>query len=698
MTEMSDAERLQQLRLEIEAHNYRYFVLAEPTVPDAEYDRLWRELVALENKYPAWITPNSPTQRVGAKPLAAFAEVQHDLPMLSLNNVFDAQELRAFDQRVRERLGSNDCVAYLAEPKLDGLAVSLRYEHGELVRGATRGDGYSGEDITQNLRTIPTIALRLYGTGYPRLLEVRGEVYMPKDGFERLNAVARERGEKPFANPRNAAAGSLRQLDPKVTAARPLAFFCYGVGVTDADPVPAHYSEWLVWLQRWGVRICPERERTERIEAALRYSERLLARREDLPYEIDGAVFKVDRCDWQEVLGFVARAPRWAVAFKFPAQEVVTTIRGVAFQVGRTGALTPVARLQPVTVGGVVVSNATLHNMDEVRRKDIRVGDVVSVRRAGDVIPEVVSVVHERRPPDAMPIALPAHCPTCGAEVVQAEGEAVARCSGGLFCPAQRREAIKHFASRRAMDIEGLGDKLVEQLVANDLVKQVDDLYGLIKDQLMALERMGEKSADNLLRSLAKSRRTRLDRFLYALGIREVGQATAKALATHFGDLEAIMAADESELQQVPDIGPVVARHIVTFFAQSHNREVIERLRVAGVHWPVIDPVMTTDVTTTPLAAMAQTKPLEGKTYVLTGTLTDFSREQAKAELEALGAKVTSQVSQKTTAVIAGENPGSKRDRADALGIPILDETTFRQLLGQGSVGGQVQERGDTNQ
>ena len=694
MSATTDTERIKYLRREIEHHNYRYYVLDDPSIPDAEYDRLFQELLQLEARHPDWVSANSPTQRVGASPLAEFPEVAHEIPMLSLGNSFDADELRAFDRRVRERLSAEMAVEqldYVAEPKLDGLAVSLRYEGGEFIRGATRGDGYTGEDITRNLRTIPSIPLRLYGQDYPDVLEVRGEVYMPKAGFDALNESARRQEEKGFANPRNAAAGSLRQLDPKITARRPLAIFCYAVGVVSEDVIlPSRHSELLTILRQWGLRVCPEWRLLNGIEAGLAYCDELLARRDSLAYEIDGVVFKVDRRDWQTALGYVARAPRWAMAYKFPAQEALTEIREVVFQVGRTGALTPVARLRPTEVGGVTVSNATLHNMDEIRRKDVHVGDVVSIRRAGDVIPEVVRVVVEQRPTTVTPIELPAHCPVCGAEIIQSEGEAVARCSGGLFCPAQRKEALKHFASRRAMDIEGLGDKRVEQLVDKGLVKQLDDVYHLTKTQLVELERMGAKSADNLLKNLDKSRQTRLDRFLYALGIREVGEATAKSLAHHFGRLDALMAADETQLQAVPDIGPVVARHIVTFFAQDHNREVIERLQAAGVTWPEIDAAKSIERKAETLSAKGEpgspafadkVASLAGKTYVLTGSLTNLSREDAKARLEALGAKVSSSVSAKTTAVIAGDKAGSKRDKAEALGVPVMSEAELTTLL-----------------
>ena len=662
--------RIEALRREIREHNYRYYVLDDPSVPDAEYDRLMRELEALEAEHPELVTPDSPTQRVGAEPADRFGEVRHALPMLSLANAFSEDDLHAFYKRIRDRLGIEDEIEFAAEPKLDGLAVSLLYEDGKLVRGATRGDGVTGEDITQNIRTIKTIPLALHGEDWPRLLEVRGEVYMPRKGFEALNARARERGEKTFVNPRNAAAGSLRQLDPRITAERPLAMFCYGVGKVEGAALPDRQSAILERLQDWGLRVCPERDVVTGPAGCLDYYRRIGAQRDRLPYEIDGVVYKVNRLDLQDDLGFVSRAPRWAIAHKFPAQEEITILRDVEFQVGRTGALTPVARLEPVFVGGVTVSNATLHNMDEIERKDVHIGDTVIVRRAGDVIPEVVGVVAERRPPDARPVTMPAECPVCGSEVVRAEGEAVARCSGGLYCGAQRKEAIKHFASRRAMDIEGLGDKLVDQLVEAGLVDHVDGIYRLTVEQVASLERMGEKSAQNLIHAIDRSRQTTLERFIFALGIREVGEATARALALHFGDLAPLMQADEEALQLVPDVGPIVARHVVSFFHQAHNREVIDRLLAAGIEWETIE--------VTPAAE----QPLAGCTYVLTGTLESMTRDEAKARLMALGAKVSGSVSKKTTAVIAGAEAGSKLAKAEALGVTVLDEDGLQTLLG----------------
>ncbi len=680
----SPEQRAAELREQIDLHNYRYYVLDDPLVPDAEYDRLMRELQALEAAHPELVVPESPTQRVGAKPAQGFGEVHHAIPMLSLDNCFSDDELLAFDRRVRDRLGRDGPVDYVAEPKLDGLAVSLRYEDGVLVQGATRGDGSTGEDITQNVRTVHSIPLRLRGADLPRVLEVRGEVFMPKAGFEKLNRLAGERGEKTFVNPRNAAAGSLRQLDPSVTASRPLEFFCYGWGEIEGAELPAKHSDMLKRLRDWGVRVSPEARVVSGAQGCLDYYRDIGERRADLPYEIDGVVYKVDSRDQQQTLGFVSRAPRWAIAHKFPAQEELTRVLDIEFQVGRTGALTPVARLEPVFVGGVTVSNATLHNMDEIERKDVRIGDTVIVRRAGDVIPEIVAVMAERRPDDARSIEMPATCPVCGSEVVRAEGEAVARCSGGLICSAQRKESIRHFASRRAMDIEGLGDKLVDQLVELGMIDHVDDIYRLQAERLAAIERMGEKSAANLIEAIERSKDTSLARFLFALGIREVGEATARGLAAHFCTLQALQEAaledlrseDDPEikakdlyprLQAVADVGPAVAAHVCHFFAEKRNEEVIRKLREAGVHWPEAKP--------------QGEGPLKGSTYVLTGTLEHRTRDEAKAALEALGARVSGSVSKKTTAVIAGRDAGSKLDKAEKLGVEILDEAGLNALL-----------------
>ncbi|BCX88429.1 DNA ligase (NAD+) [Methylomarinovum tepidoasis] len=659
--------RVEQLRREIEYHNYRYYVLDEPVISDAEYDALMAQLRRLEEQYPELITPDSPTQRIGAPPSEAFAPVRHEVPMLSLDNAFSDEDVIDFDRRVRERLGVEQ-VLYSCEPKLDGLAVSILYEHGSLTRAATRGDGYTGEDVTANVRTIRSVPLRLRGSGWPERFEVRGEVFMPIEGFKKLNEWALKHGEKVFANPRNAAAGSLRQLNPRITARRPLDFFAYGYGLFPEDRLPKTHHELLDRFQDWGVPVAPEREVVEAVTGCLDYYRRLLARRESLPYEADGVVYKVDRFDWQRLLGYTARAPRWAIAHKFPAHEATTVVEAIEVQVGRTGVLTPVAKLKPVQVGGVTVSSASLHNFEEVKRKDVRVGDTVLVRRAGEVIPEVVKVILEKRPPDAKPVRPPTHCPVCGAEVVADPGGVILRCSGGLYCPAQLKASIKHFASREAMDIEGLGEKLIDQLVDKGLVRDVADLYDLTFEQLIQLERMGPKSAQNLLEAIERSKHTTLPRFLYALGIREVGEVTAQLLAEHFGLLERIMNAGEEELAQIPGIGPVVAHHIVTFFRQPHNREVIERLRRAGVHWEEGAPA-------------EKPKPLAGKTFVFTGTLAAMTREEAKRRVEALGAKVSNSVSKKTDYLVMGENPGSKLDKARRLGVEILDENAFLDLL-----------------
>lgn len=667
------ANRIDKLRDEVNFHNQQYHVYDEPRIPDSEYDRLMRELQSLETDFPDLITPESPTQRVGGAPLEGFDTVKHRVPMLSLDNAFNVVEMEDFDRRVRERLelADDESIAYVAEPKLDGLAVNLRYEQGRLVLAATRGDGASGEDVTSNVRTISAIPLRLLGTDYPAVLEIRGEVFMPKAGFEALNEKARKMGGKPFVNPRNAAAGSLRQLDPRITTTRPLTFYCYGFGEIDPAPIGETQSDSILRLRQWGLPVSPELQVVQGAQGCIDYYETIAARRDDLEYDIDGVVYKVDRLSRQKSLGFVSRAPRWAIAYKFPAQEVLTEVEAIEFQVGRTGAITPVARLKPVFVGGVTVSNATLHNMDEVERKDVRVGDTVFVRRAGDVIPEVARVLVERRPAVTRKVELPANCPVCGSDVVKPEGEAVARCSGGLYCPAQRKEALKHFASRKAMDIEGLGDKLVEQLVERELVHDPADLFGLTLEQASGLERMADKSALNLLEALAKSRRTTLARFLYSLGIREVGEATAQGLARHFGSLDAIEAADEELLQETPDVGPIVASHIVIFFQQLHNREVVDRLRAAGVEWEEGVPEPT------------RAQPLEGKTIVLTGSLSR-PRGEIKAELQVLGAKVTGSVSKKTDYLVAGTEAGSKLAKAEKLGVRILDETELEKLLVQG--------------
>jgi DNA ligase (NAD+) len=662
-------QRIETLREQIRHHNTRYYVLDDPEIPDSEYDRLLRELQNLEAQHPELITPDSPTQRVGAAPVQAFGEVKHLVPMLSLSNAFDEAELLAFNKRVMDRLGIQDSIEYAAEPKLDGLAVSLVYREGVFIQAATRGDGVTGEEITQNIRTIKSVPLRLTNDNLPKVLEVRGEVYMPKTAFEDYNARAQAKGEKTLVNPRNAAAGSLRQLDPRITAQRPLEIFFYGVGSVEDGTLVDTHSAIMEQLKYWGLRICPQKSNVQGPAGCLEYYNKISRLRDSLPYEIDGVVYKVNRLDLQSRLGYVARAPRWALAHKFPAQEELTQIREIVFQVGRTGALTPVARLEPVFVGGVTVSNATLHNMDEIERKDVRVGDTVVVRRAGDVIPEVVRVLPERRLPGAEKVSPPQQCPICASEVIHDEGKAVIRCTGSLFCSAQRKEAIKHFASRRAMDIEGLGDKLVDQLVERELVTHVSDIYRLELPQLAALERMGEQSAQNLLDALERSKKSTLARFIYALGIREVGEATARGLAEYFGSLEALMDANEETLKNVPDVGAVVANQVHTFFNQAHNLEVIRKLREAGIHWPEVE------------VERSPARPLQGNTYVLTGTLSALTREQAKQQLLALGAKTASSVSKKTTAVIAGEDPGTKLSKAESLGIPVLSEKELLELL-----------------
>lgn len=666
------AREIEDLRRQIEHHNYLYYVLDRPEIPDAEYDRLMRHLQDLEAEHPDLVTPESPTQRVGAKPLKQFAEVRHTIPMLSLNNAFSDEEAEEFDRRARERLGE-ERIHYVAEPKLDGLAIAVVYENGALTRAATRGDGTTGEDVTLNVRTIESVPLRLRGKHIPELLEVRGEVYMPHKGFAELNKRQAKRGEKPFANPRNAAAGSLRQLDPRITAERPLEMYCYGVGEVRGADLPDRHSKILEQLRDWGLRVSPEIKVVRGIDACLNYHRDLLDKRETLPYDIDGVVYKVDRIEQQQELGFVARAPRWALAHKFPAEEEMTKLRDIEVQVGRTGAVTPVARLEPVSVGGVTVTNATLHNEDEIERKDVRIGDTVIVRRAGDVIPEVVGVVKSKRPRNAKKFRMPKKCPVCGSEVERLEGEAVARCTGGLFCPAQRREAIKHFASRRALDIEGLGDKLVEQLDEQGLVKDVAGLYGLSLEQVAGLERMAEKSAQNLLDALEDSKETTLARFIYALGIGQVGEATARNLARHFGNLSALQKASLDDLQEVPDVGEVVAESIHTFFRQAHNKEVIQRLQKAGVHWKDEQP------------ASKAKQPLAGQTFVLTGTLDSMTRDEAKDRLQTLGAKVSGSVSKKTNYVVVGAEPGSKAAKAEALGVTMLDEAAFARLLKKNS-------------
>lgn len=656
-------ERHNELKSTLNHHNHQYYVLDEPEIPDAEYDRLFQELKKLESEYEELVSPDSPSQRVGAAPLSAFDTVQHEMPMLSLDNAFSADDLRAFDKRIRDRLKSTDDIEYACEPKYDGIAISLLYRDGILVRGATRGDGETGEDITQNVKTIGTVPLKLNAEDVPSLLEVRGEIYMPHRGFEKFNQQALAKGEKVFVNPRNAASGSLRQLDPKITAKRPLVLCVYSIGVVDGGEMPTQHSGILDKLGEWGFHVNEQRRVAKNIDACLDYYDYLEDLRPRLPFDIDGIVFKVNSIDLQQQLGFVSRAPRWAIAHKFPAQEEVTLLREVEFQVGRTGAITPVAKLEPVFVGGVTVSNATLHNKDEINRLQVKVGDTVVIRRAGDVIPQVVSVVMSKRPADARDIVFPETCPVCGSPVAAKEGEAVYRCDGGIVCEAQRKEAIKHFASRHALDIDGLGDKIVEQLVDKELVHSVADLFTLSHKDIADLERMGSKSAENLLGALEKSKQTTLARFIYALGIREVGQATAKNLALHFGNLSSLRKASFEELQSVTDIGPVVAGFIVEFFQQDQNNEVVDALVNVGVAWPDVE--------------VKQEQPLKGRTYVLTGTLEKMTREEAKEILESFGAKVSGSVSAKTYCVVAGPGAGSKLTKAQDLGIDVIDEDGF---------------------
>ena len=663
------ASRIAELREEINSHNYKYYVLDDPVVPDAEYDRLMSELCKLEKTHPSLVTADSPTQRVGAAPMTGFEEVRHELPMLSLANAFEEQDIVEFDRRVRDRLGEEGDIVYAAEPKLDGTAISLTYENGSLVRAATRGDGTSGEDVTHNVRTIQSVPLVLRGEGFPGYFEVRGEIFMPRAGFEALNQKARDTGEKTFVNPRNAAAGSLRQLDPRITARRPLDIFVYGLGHVEGGVLPASHSESFELFRAWGLKTCPQSDLANGVDECLRYYRRLGQLRDGLPYDIDGVVYKVNDFKQRQLLGAVSRAPRWAIAHKFPAQEQLTKVLAVEWQVGRTGAVTPVARLEPVFVGGVTVSNATLHNIDELKRKDVRKGDTVIVRRAGDVIPEVVQVVLDRRPAKTSAVRLPKKCPVCGSEVLRPEGEATARCTGGLYCSAQRKEALKHFASRSALDIEGLGSKLIDQLVDEGLIETPGDLYRLTDNQLAGLDRMGQKSAENLLDALEGSKETTMMKFLFGLGIREVGEATALSLARHFGDLESLRNVNEEALQEVPDVGPVVAAHISAFFRQTHNREVIDDLLKSGIRWPSPEPAPDRQATFT------------GMTVVLTGTLDEMKRDAAKKRIQALGGKVAGSVSAKTDLVVYGKNAGSKLEKARKLNVKIIDEESFARLL-----------------
>lgn len=661
-------QRAEALRREINHHNHRYYVLDDPIISDAQYDKLLRKLQKIEADHPKLITPDSPTQRVGAEPLEEFGEVRHAIPMTSMDNAFTDDEVGEWDQRVRKGLATGSDVGYTAEPKYDGTSVSLRYEQGVLVQAGTRGDGTTGEDVTANVRTIKTVPLHLQGQGWPKIVEVRGEVVIPKKEFERLNAEQSKQGGKIFANPRNAAAGSLRQLDPRITASRPLSFIPWGLGET-SEPVAARYSDAARFLKEWGFRVSEFFHTAKGLDACLRYYRDMLSRREQLPFEIDGVVYKVDEFAARGRLGYTARAPRWALAHKLPAQEETTVVENIMASVGRTGVITPVAVLKPVQVSGVTVTHATLHNQDEVERKDVRIGDTVIVRRAGDVIPEVVGVIKDKRPHGARKWRMPDKCPACGSQVIREEEAAAHRCMGGLVCPAQRMGAILHFASRHAMDIEGLGDKLVLQLVDKGMVKTVVDIYRLKKDKLADLERMAEKSAQNLLGQIEKSKTITLARFLHALGIPQVGEATAQLLADHFGSIDDLMEAKRATLEAIHGIGPNMAEDIYEFFHEKHNRGVIRNLLKAGIHWPK-------------LVRAKKDSPLSGKTFVLTGGLASMSREEARRKLQLLGAKITESVSKKTDYVVVGEDPGSKADKARELGVTMLDEKEFLKLLG----------------
>ncbi|HGN1705645.1 TPA: NAD-dependent DNA ligase LigA [Providencia rettgeri] len=669
---MTTKQEIEELKKQLRHHEYQYHVLDAPEIPDVEYDKLMQRLKSIEEANPELITNDSPTQRVGAAPLSAFETVRHEIPMLSLDNVFDEDSYLAFDKRVRDRLKNHEQLTFCCELKLDGLAVSLLYENGELVQAATRGDGTVGENITANVRTIRAIPLRLTGENIPERVEIRGEVFMPQKGFEELNELARKTDGKVFANPRNAAAGSLRQLDPRITAKRPLTFYCYGVGLVEGETLPDTHYERLMQFKKWGLPVSDYVQLRVGSQAVLDFYHEIERVRPELGFDIDGVVIKVNSIAIQEELGFVSRAPRWATAFKFPAQEQITLLKDVEFQVGRTGAITPVARLEPVQVAGVVVSNATLHNADEIERLGVHIGDTVVIRRAGDVIPQIVSVVADQRPADSRAIVFPTHCPVCGSDIERVEGEAVARCTGGLICGAQRKEALKHFVSRRAMDVDGMGDKIIDQLVEKEYVKTPADLYQLSAGILTGLDRMGPKSAQKLVDALDKSKQTTLARFIYALGIREVGEATAANLAAHYATLDAVMAADEESLKTVQDIGHVVAKHVVNFFHEEHNQAVIHDLVTkANIHWPEVKVVNSAEIDS----------PFAGKTVVLTGSMSVLTRDEAKDKLVALGAKVAGSVSKKTDMVIAGEAAGSKLTKANELGIPVIDEGELIRLL-----------------
>ncbi len=666
--------RLQQLRDELNHHIHRYHVLDEPEISDGQYDALYDELVALETAHPEWVTDDSPSQRVGGVPLSEFNQVRHDVPMLSLEKCTTAEELGEWIQRCKGLLDQPSELRFSCEPKIDGVAVALNYERGALVLAATRGDGETGEDITANVRTIKSIPLRLSAADVPDRLQVRGEIYIPQADFEAYNKKAVAQGVKPMINPRNGAAGSLRQLDSKITAERPLTMFCYSMGATDGGWQPETHKEVIDTFSRWGLRTNPLVRVVADLEGALQYINEIQELRHTLGYDIDGVVIKVNALAMQVELGTVTRKPRWAIAYKYPAEEAVSRVEKVEFQVGRTGSITPVARLQPVFVGGVTVSNATLHNMDEIRRLDLHTGDWVMIRRAGDVIPQVVSVILSRRPDDAAAISLPERCPACDSPIIRSDEEAVARCSASpQVCPAQRKEGIKHFASRLALDIDGLGDKLVEQMVDQGLIQTSADLFALSADDIASLERMGQKSAANLVAAIEASKETTLAKFIYALGIRDVGEATAAALAQHFAELDALIQADPVELEKVEDVGPIVARRIVDFFADSENRNIVTKLVAAGVRWPSIEKLANSDL-------------LQGQTWVLTGTLTSMPRNDAKAILVALGAKVAGSVSAKTHQVVAGPGAGSKLEKAQNLNVPVMDEAEFLQYLQQHGV------------
>lgn len=671
MTQLKDA--LGKLKNELNDYNYQYHVLDQPSVPDATYDRKLRELKEIEKLHPEWVSTDSPSQKVGDTASAAFTQVEHEVPMLSLDNAFDEDEMKAFEKRLKDRLKNDGEITFSCEPKLDGLAVSLLYENGQLTRGATRGDGRVGENITTNVRTIANIPLSLRGDDYPSRVEVRGEVFMPKAGFLKLNETQAAQSKKTFANPRNAAAGSLRQLDPRITASRPLAFYAYSMGLVEGEtaPLAATHSQRLAQLREWGIPVCKEIDTTSGVEGCLAYYDIIGKQRESLDYDIDGVVFKIDSIELQVQLGFVSRAPRWAIAQKFPAQEEMTKLLDVEFQVGRTGAITPVARLEPVFVGGVTVSNATLHNQDEIIRLGVKVGDTVIIRRAGDVIPQVKSVVSHLRPDSAKDIVFPVACPVCDSSVEKLEGEAVARCTGGLYCAAQRKESMKHFASRKALDIDGLGDKLIEQLVELGLVKQPADFFNLDIARLCNIERMAEKSAANLLKALDAAKSTTLHKFLYALGIREVGETTAANLANHYLTLDGIIEADLDSLQEVSDVGKIVAQHVFHFFREPHNLDVVNKLIEAGLNWPAIEKVEKDSL------------PLADKTIVITGTFSAMGRNEAKAQLQALGAKVSGSVSAKTDFLVAGEKAGSKLSKAQDLNVTILNEVQLIALLAE---------------